>query len=345
MDGDAAMDGDAMDRKQGGRSRTAPMLGSRLDARWNAACSYAGTVGIRPRSSLRGVALALAFALGCDTGDGEDTELRRLDAVVAARSARAVGNKTNLAGLAELLFSATPALVGQSREAARATAVAELVSRLGGINFKECTPQITSDPIAGSVDAVFEGCRAGPFRVEGDAHATVEIETTPCPTGECASALSWTLHDFDVLVGPDDARPHFTGDVVLRDEIRPAGQPQAPMSWTTQPGFAITNPLGVFETISHASWTVDADRCVDMRMESRLERIDVDAEDPHRRIRTIVVAVDGLRRCPLRCPEAGDVQISFGAGALLEWSYANTDEVEVAAPGGRTFVQPLLCFE
>jgi len=330
-----------MDCDQGGSRATAPALRLWSAVGWNAACSSAAVVVM----SRHGVALALAFALGCDPGGGEDGELRRLDTIVADRSARAVGNKTNLASLAELLFSAPPSLVGLDPTAARTEAVAELVARLGGIDFQDCTPQITSDPLAGSVDAVFDDCRAGPFRVQGDAHATVAIEAAPCDGGECASALLWTLHDFDVLVGPDDARPHFTGDVVLRDEIRPLSQPQVPMSWTTQPGFAITNPLGVFETISHASWTVDAGRCVDMRMESRLERIDEDAQDPHRRIQTIVVAVDGLRRCPLRCPEAGDVQISFGAGALLEWSYENGDTVEVVAPGGQRFSQALACRE
>lgn len=326
----------AMDSRQGGPSR-----GQRLRARrrWNDACTSQ-----TPVLSRTAAVLAIALAAACDRGE-PDYEYRGVDVIVADRSAHAVSNNTNLAGIAELLFSADPSLVGSNLADARSLAVLSLVARLGAINFKDCTPQITYDMTAGSVDAVFDGCRVGLLRVDGDSHATVEIESSPCDAGECPAAVLWTLHDFDVLIGPNESKPHFAGDVLVRDAIQAEGELEEPMSWQTLPGFTITNALGVFATSSHATWTVDDDRCVDMQMESLLERIDDDAQDPHRRIQTIVVGVEGLHRCPLRCPSDGRVRISFGTGALLDWTYEDGGQVEVKAPRGRTFVHPLVCAE
>jgi hypothetical protein len=286
--------------------------------------------------------LAIALCAACDRTPPDD-EYRSVDTIVADRSAHAVMNNTNLAGIAELLFSADPSLVGTTVDEARALAVASLRIRLDAIKFLNCDPLIMDDPVAGSVDATFDDCHIGALTVDGDSHATVEIEGEPCGAEQCATAVVWTLHDFDVLVGASASRPHFTGDVLLRDAIQPEGEIDEPMTWTTLPGFTITNALGVFETSSHASWTVDDKRCVDMEMESVLERVDVDEQDPERLIQTIVVGVDGLHRCPLRCPTDGRVRLSFGAGALLEWTYRDHGEVEVMAPHGRTFVQQLAC--
>ncbi|HWB77384.1 MAG TPA: hypothetical protein VG755_20595 [Nannocystaceae bacterium] len=289
--------------------------------------------------------LAIALAAACDRGEPE-YEYRGVDVIVADRSAHAVSNNTNLAGIAELLFSADPSLQGAtSIDDAKSLAVLSLVVRLGAINFKDCTPQITYDMTAGTVDAIFDGCRVGLLKVDGDSHATVEIEREACETGECPAAVLWTLHDFDVLIGPNESKPHFAGDVLLRDAIQAPGELEEPMSWQTLPGFTITNALGVFETSSHASWTVDDDRCVDMQMESLLERIDDDDPDRERKIQTIVVGVEGLHRCPLRCPSDGRVRISFGTGALLDWTYEDGGQVEVKAPRGRTFVHQLVCAE
>ena len=99
------------------------------------------------------------------------------------------------------------------------------------------------------------------------------------------------------------------------------------------------------ECTTTGPWTVDDDYCVDMQMESLLERVDDDELDPDRRIQTMVVGVEGLHRGPLSCPTAGRVRISFGTGALLEWTYADGGQVEVMAPRGRTFVHQLVCAE
>ena len=327
----------AMDSRQGG-----PSHDQRLRDRggWNAACTLKRPV--LPRTA---AVLAIALVAACDRGE-PDYEYRGVDVIVADRSAHAVSNNTNLAGIAELLFSADPSLLdATSVDDARSLAVLTLVVRLGAINFKDCTPQITYDMAAGSVDAIFDGCRVGLLKVDGDSHATVEIETEACDTGECPAAVLWTLHDFDVLIGPSESKPHFAGDVLLRDAIQPPGELEEPMSWQTLPGFTITNALGVFETSSHATWTVDDERCVDMQMESLLERNDDDDADPERKIQTIVVGVEGLHRCPLRCPSDGRVRISFGTGALLDWTYEDGGQVEVKAPRGRTFVHQLICAE
>lgn len=293
-----------------------------------------------PRTHL--LALCLAAAAACDTV-GES-----IDVAVAERSVNALSANTNLAMVAER-FAGEPAMAGMTVEAARARAVELVAQRIGSLALLACDPVVESDAVAGTLHAMVGECRIGPVRLDGEIRGTVTIETAPCDAGECPSAVVWALDEFDLQIGANlrvNRRPHFVGPVTLRDPVDAA----LPMSWATGEGFAIDIPFGVFDTVSRASWTLDADDCVTMQVESRLDRQlevgdadDADTRDRERRIGTMVVSVSGLRRCPAKCPSGGHVQLAFGRGHVLAWEYGDDRTVEVTAPGGRRFETELVC--
>lgn len=303
--------------------------------RWNGACTIMGAV---PRANAS-LLLALLAALGCDPRVDDEVE-----EVVANRSAEAVAAKTNLALLAEK-FAGAPELAGMTVQDAREAAVALLAMRLGNLAFVDCDPQLETDPVAGTVDAAVVGCRLGLLRLDGEMHAQVAIETAPCDTGECPSALVWTLDDFDLEIGTATVRPHLSGTVVLRHPL----DPSLPMSWSTGADFVLENRFGTFATRSTASWRVTDDRCVeDMQLEARLDRLDATDDDPDAdlepQVGQIVVSAQDVERCPGKCATSGEVRLAFGRGHVLEWDFAG-QFVDVLVPGGRRFTTKLVCNE
>lgn len=289
------------------------------------------------------LALCLAVASACDVADDA------VDVAVAERSVNALSANTNLALVAER-FAGEPAMAAMSVDAARTRAVELVAQRIGALALLSCDPQVTADPLAGTVHAMVSDCRIGPVRLDGEVDGSVAIETAACGTGECPSTVVWTLDDFDLQIGANllaNRRPHFVGPVTFRDPIDAA----LPMSWATGEGFVIDIPFGLFDTVSHASWTFDADDCVTMQVESRLDRqLEVGGDetsqrDRERRIGTMVVSVSELRRCPAKCPTAGHVQLAFGRGHVLAWEYDDDRTVDVTAPGGRHFETELACDE
>ena len=48
----------------------------------------------------------------------------------------------------------------------------------------------------------------------------------------------------------------------------------------------------------------------------------------------IVVSVKDLRQCQDRCPESGTVNLAYGAGKILEWTYTAESVVELARSVG-----------
>jgi len=306
---------------------------------WNTPCR--GMIRItmarpaRPSHSLAALAFALALP-ACDRAD-DDIEM-----IVAERTAHSILAQTNLAFTAEL-FSFPPDLALEDAATARARAVELLRDRVLALPL-DCEPELEVGE--DSLVARFSECRVGLLGLEGEVEATVDIETGPgpCPSGECPTAVLWTIEDFDVQLGPElPGRPRLSGPVTLRDEA----DTTRPMSWTTQEGFTLENRFGTFATDSHAAWTLDADGCISFTLESQLDHLtrasDVDVE-----IGTIVLQAERVHRCPAECPDAGRLRLSYGAGQLLEWNYGGTpgdadEDVEVLAPRGHRFLQKLQC--
>lgn len=292
-----------------------------------------------------GLVLALAVALavvGCDV-DGDDADEVELVDLVATRSADAVSAKANLARLGEV-FAGEAALATMTEAEARARAVELLELRLRGLELADCDPVVVADPVAGTIAAELADCRVGLLRMDGEMQATVAIELSPCDAGECPSAVTWTLQPLDLQIGAGLFRPRLRGTVTLHDPVDAA----QPMSWSTGDDFVLENRLGTFATRSTASWRMDAARCVvGMQLEARLDRIPADGAREtriDRDIGTIVVSAQGVDRCPARCPTAGSVQLAFGRGRVLGWTYAD-EELDVLAPGGAHFAASLDCTE
>lgn len=301
--------------------------------------------GVEVMSSRRRVrhAIVLVGMLVLAACDLEERIDDAIEETVVTRSAGAVSTKTNFALVSEV-FSGEPALALLDVAEARARAVELLDQRLRSLNVVDCQPSLVSDPVAGTVDAEVDGCRVGLVHLDGELHAEVEIETAPCDAGECPSAVVWRLDDAsDISIGAKLVRPRLRGSVTFRDPVDAA----LPMTWETGPDFVLDNIFGSFATRSSASWHVDDSRCVhDMQLEARLVRVDAEGEkdEDERRVGTIVVAADGLDRCPAKCPTDGSVLLSFGGGRVLQWDYEGRD-VEVFAPRGRRFAAELDCLE
>lgn len=299
---------------------------------------------MRSRNHLApGLALGLVLALvGCDPGDDDGDDLALVD-VVATRSADAVSAKANLARLGEV-FAGEAALATMTEAEARARAVELLELRLRGLELADCDPVVVADPVAGTIEAELADCRVGLLRMDGELQATVAIELSPCAGGSCPSAIAWTLQPLDLEIGAGLFRPRLRGTVTLHDPV----DPTLPTSWSTGDDFVLENRLGTFATRSTASWRIDAERCVvGMQLEARLDRIPADDARETRIDReagTIVVSAQGVDRCPARCPTAGEVQLAFGRGRVLAWTYAG-DELDVIAPGGAHFAASLDCTE
>jgi hypothetical protein len=319
--------------------------GSPADARrsgrttdWNGKCTARGSSPMRSRTLGIGLVLGL---VGCDPAeDGDD--LAVVDAV-ATRSADAVSAKANLARLAAV-FAGEPELATLTEAEARARAVDLLALRLRGLELADCDPTVVADPVSGTLGADLSDCRVGLLRMDGELQASVAIERSPCAGGMCPSAVVWTLQTFDLEIGAGLFRPRLRGSVTLRDPVDPA----LPASWSTGDDFVIENRLGTFRTQSTASWTFDGDRCiVGMQLEARLDRVSpADGGDSRidRAVGTIVVSAQGVDRCPAKCPTAGEVQLAFGRGRVLAWTY-DGDELDVIAPGGEHFAASLDCTE
>lgn len=323
-------------RVHGGSGATASSKDCAAARRWNGACTMLDVVR---RSMSRLLVVALAFA-GCDL-QPEGDEVPR---IAATRSADAVAAKTNFALVAER-FAGSPELATMTAAEAREAAVALLVMRLGNLAFVNCDPQLQADPVAGTIDAAVSGCSLGPLRVDGEMHAQVSIETAPCDTGECPSAVVWTLSPFELEIGTADVRPHLSGTVVLRDPLDEA----LPMSWSTGDDFVLGTRFGTFQARSEASWWVTTDRCVEgMQLEARLDRLDDMADDPDADLEPlvgqIVVSAQDVARCPGKCATTGAVRLAFGRGRVLAWDYAG-QTIDVAIPGGHEFTATLVCNE
>jgi hypothetical protein len=321
---------------QGGAPEAALGMDCAGPRRWNAACTM---IRIVPRSVARPLVLALALA-GCEALEPSDDVPR----LAATRSAEAVAAKTNFALVAER-FAGDPLLATMTVDDAREAAVALLAMRLGSLAFVNCDPQLETDPVAGTVDASVVGCNLGLLRVDGEMHAQVTIETAPCDTGECPSAVVWTLSPFELEIGTANVRPHLSGTVVIRDPLDPA----LPMRWSTQDDFVLENRFGAFQTRSEASWWVTDDRCVEgMQLEARLDRVDAMDDDPDAdlepKVGQIVVSAQDVARCPGKCATDGAVRLAFGRGRVLEWDF-DGQTIDVALPGGHEFTATLVCNE
>lgn len=302
-------------------------------------------MGVRGRYALL---LGLCAGVGCDEETGSE-ELDPADVVVAERSNTSLKATVNLAHVANIYHSSDVSTLNLDAATLQTLAFLALNASLDHVyTIFGCTPMIETDDEtfanATYLEATFVGCRTPFLELEGTARAeiTVEVdEVTGKPTG-----VNWRVDgsDFSIHNPRQEFSPLFRGVVTLTTPIDGGA-----MKWQTGPtpehpedGFEIDLPIGRFDARSIASWTIDANECVTMDLEAQLTQLDME-DDLDEEIGDIVVSVKHLRQCKDRCPEDGEVDLAYGAGKILEWTYEADSFVDIRGPGGTSFEGALPC--
>jgi hypothetical protein len=285
--------------------------------------------------------LGLCAALGCDQQPDPEPEeaFDEADIVVAERSNSSLKATVNLAHVADIYRANDIGDLVVDEQTVRSLAVLALQISLEHVyDLFGCEPMIDTD---GStyVQATFVGCRTLFLELEGTARAGIEVLTD----AGSPQAIEWRVDgtDFSIHNPQQEFTPLFRGIVRLTTSLR-----GGTMKWETggeEDGpFEIDLAIGRFDARSVASWTIDDNECVTMDLEAQLTQLDMD-DDLDEEIGDIVVSVDKLVQCQDRCPQEGTVNLAYGAGEILQWSYSDESVVQIAGPGGRHFEAALPC--
>ncbi|MCH9683807.1 MAG: hypothetical protein K0V04_20415 [Deltaproteobacteria bacterium] len=291
-------------------------------------------------SAVRAVAALWAMlAAGCDA--------LLLDAQLVERDTRAVTHATGaLDGTPQFTLVGGYFAIGNNPpdagdpDTVRRTSVTAVADRLQfTFDLFRCSARVDHDGDRTlSVDV--RGCQILLWDYDIELEAQARIETVDCDTGTCAAAVVWDIDIADLasgVVGFNKVR--YAGPVEVRAPLSPA----EPMQWQTQPGFVVHSRLGPrFETLATTSWIRDDDECITVDMGARLT-LEERADDLDERVGDVVLSVRGLQRCPGSCAHAGDVQLTFGTGQVLAWTYQGGGSILVTGPRGRELEVQLPC--
>lgn len=293
-----------------------------------------GTSRIRRwlRAAMVGSTTVMAMASsGCDVEPPDDDTVMR-DARAVTHGAGSLDGTPRLASFGNL-FALPPGLDASDPEVLRAQAVLAIHARLG-FSFAAvgCDATVETDGQT-RVSLALESCNLLLWSIDAELEAVARVE---------ADVVVWELDITEMATGLRGLPPsRFFGPAELRAPL----DPDLPMQWSTQAGFVIETPQGRrYDTLSSASWTTDADDCVDIELGARLllEEREDEVDD---RIGELVLSARDLRRCPGRCPESGRVELSFGTGQLLAWTHDGGGTITVQGPRGRTLEARLPCAE
>lgn len=277
---------------------------------------------------------AWSSALGCDLSAPDDDAMQ-----VAARAVRhgnqAMDGQPRLAYVGAL-FAVDPSLDPSDPDAMRRAAVQAVHDRLA-LTFQSigCDAELDTDGDA-TVSVHLQGCRLVLWTVDAEIEGTARVET------EGTTAVVWDLDIAELSSGALGLpRASFSGPAELRAPLDPA----EPMRWQTFPGFVLESRLGLrFDALSTASWSIGEDDCVEIELGARLT-LETREDALDEAIGDVVISARDIRRCPGRCEESGDVELSFGAGKVVSWSHDGSDTITVHTPRERTFEVELPCAE
>ncbi|MEM7158466.1 MAG: hypothetical protein AAF799_36845 [Myxococcota bacterium] len=288
------------------------------------------------------MAIGLLLGLGCDPAPASSSAPDVSDT-------RAVGlAASSLEGIPRLVFfglhfAVDPALQADDAETFLDLAVDDtrqsLVDEFSRFGCE--TLQIEADGTA--LSAVLRECPVLAWTFDAEVEAVAQLEqadASACADDFCPTAVAWELDIAELALGPRQGRRNrFSGPARLRAPVDPA----EPMQWQTSPGYTLETRIGPrFDMLSTARWRTDDSGCVDMEVGSRLQ-IEQTDEPLDGTLGDIVISSRGVRRCPLSCPQAGEVEVSFRSGSLLRWIYTGEDTVQVTGPLGKTLEVTLSC--
>ena len=280
---------------------------------------------LAPRLASR-LALALALA-ACNDGDGADAEDAADDVIAAGNVAAALDSGSELSRLVVPL-EASPDLGGLGPDVARALKVANAIVAFRALATNPLCMKVSTDN-ATFLDVTFDRCRIGLlFTLDGSLRAGVAIETAGgLPSRLAVSVAIPSL----ALSGPAMSR-RLSGEFVLRQAIPPQGAPvefEGDLRFATETGGEVALALG-------AEWTV-ANNCVTFTGGAQLSGGLLGPVGP------IALSGEDVRGCRNQCPTAGSVELSYGRGNLLAWTYTGESTVTVTGPRGKRVEVSLAC--
>jgi hypothetical protein len=269
--------------------------------------------------------LALALALFACTEGGEDGG--EADTAAAGNVAAALDSSSELSRLVVPL-EASADLGGLLPDLARARKVQNAITAFRALVANPLCVEVSTDN-ATFLDVTFDRCRiALVLELEGSLRASVAIDATAgIPTGLVVSVTIPSL----VLTGPLRSR-RLSGELELRQAIPPLVSPvelDGELRFAPDGGAEVTASLG-------AEWTVTGD-CVSFTGGAQL------SGEPLGELGPIALSGEKVQGCREACPTSGSVELSYGPGKLLAWTYTGASAVSVIGPRGKRVEVPLAC--
>jgi hypothetical protein len=271
------------------------------------------------RARIAWVAVALA---GCgETAPTTD------DAQASERVAGAFDSSSELARLVVPL-QASSDLAGMTESAARTQHITNASMAFKNLVANPACVRITTDS-ATFLDVAFDRCRiAIIFTLDGSLHAGVAIEA---PGGMPSAVVTSVTSPGLTFKGPLHGIT-LSGDFELRHPIPPGS---APVQLTGELGFV--NDTGDELTLSTSAEWVVANNCVTFAGGAQLTG-NVLAE-----LGPIALSGEQIQSCRNQCPSAGHVELSYGRGTLLAWTYTGAKTAQVIGLHGKTIEVALPC--
>lgn len=272
-----------------------------------------------------GAWLVLAFALAlfaCSDDDGDGDGALATDSVAAALDA-----SSELSRLIVPL-EASPDLGGLVPDVARALKIQNAISSFRALVANPACVKVATDNLT-SLDVTFDRCRiALVLALDGSLHAGIAIEAA----GGLASRLvvSVTIPSL-VLAGPLRSR-RLSGALELRQAIPPLG---APVELSGELGFEVDG--GAERRLAFGAESAVTGTCVSFTGGGQLSGEMLGELGP------IALSGQKIRGCRDQCPTAGSVELSYGRGTLLSWTYTGADTASVIGPRGKRVEVPLGC--
>jgi hypothetical protein len=267
------------------------------------------------------LAVALAAALPACTGDDDNDE------VAAGNAASALESGGELSRLVAPL-QASADLGGLTLDAARARKIQNAILAFRGLVTNPLCVKVATDGLT-FLDVAFDHCRIGlVLELDGSLHAGVAIELTGAlPTELVVTVAIPSL----TLTGPLRSR-RLAGELELRQAIPPLA---TPVSFAGDLRFAADGGPELALSLG-AEWTV-VNGCVTFTGGAQLS-----GELPGG-LGPIALSGERIQSCPEQCPTAGSVQLSYGPGTLLAWTYTGASTVTALGPRGKRVEVALAC--
>ena len=278
---------------------------------------------LRPYAAWNALVIALAI-IGCGADDGDTTEQ---DTLSTKQTASAVDSGGNLARLMVPL-QADSRLFGLNPPEAVARKIADASADLRSRVTNLGCIAINTDSLT-YLDVTFDQC--GIFLVGTlDGNISVRLVVEPGPP----SRLVLSIGSEGLTLTTPQHVFSLRGLFELRQDILADATP-APVEFDGDIHFT-TDGNPTLDLTAFATWTT-ANNCVELTGGANLSGNALGAIAP------IALSAERVQRCDDQCPTGGDIELSWGTGNLLGWTYDGDATVTVTGPRGKRLDVTLPC--